>query len=304
MMTFQGKHMPLVSIIIPCYNGQDYVSRSIQSALDQSYENTEIILVDNNSNDNTLSILEDFQKQYPSRIRVFSEIKQGAPAARNKGLNEANGEWIQFLDSDDSILPEKIEKQVQIATQGNVGLVVGNFSYVDQEKKIDVIALRDKWSGLLKSRLGITSANLWRKKDVIDVAGFDEELVWSNDEYDLMFRMLKNQCVVKYDTVFQTFVKVRRSSVSRSMDKVIEGKILKSRITLVQNIAEFLFKENLFEKHSHLDFKRFLYILLTVNKYKHPDIYRSNINKYDFRCVPIIIKCKVHVKALIKAWKK
>ncbi len=218
---------PLVSIIIPCYNGEDYVSRSIQSALDQTYKNTEIILVDNNSNDNTLRILQDFQMQYPSKIRVSSEDKQGAPAARNKGLKEANGEWIQFLDSDDSIERQKIESQLSQINNNRIGLVVGNYVFSGPDGDVKREANRNYWIGLITSKLGITSANLWRKSILSEVNGFDEQLIYSSDEYDLMFRMMQKKIEVGYDDNFFTTIYFRPESVSKSRDH--------SRIVLIVN---------------------------------------------------------------------
>ena len=91
----------MISVIIPCFNSEEYITRAIESILKQSYTNYEIILVNNNSTDNTYNILQEYAKKKAGLVNVFNEYKKGAPAARNKGLSEAKGEWIQFLDADD-----------------------------------------------------------------------------------------------------------------------------------------------------------------------------------------------------------
>src|SRR5436190_23584848 len=103
----------MVSVIIPCYNCEKYITRAIESVLLQTHVNYEIIVVNNNSTDNTVNILNTYVSRHPHLIRLFHEYKKGAPAARNKGLYEANGEWIQYLDADDELMPDKLERQLK-----------------------------------------------------------------------------------------------------------------------------------------------------------------------------------------------
>ena len=104
---------PLISVIIPCYNSEEYLEECIQSVLAQSYTNYEIICIDNNSKDSTPQILKRLQAAHPDKIFLKKENKQNASAARMNGLSTARGEVIQFLDSDDLILEEKFETQIQ-----------------------------------------------------------------------------------------------------------------------------------------------------------------------------------------------
>jgi len=93
-----------ISIIVPVYNTEKYVGETIELLLGQTYKNIEIILVDNNSKDNSLKICKSYAQKDP-RIKVLSETTQGPSSARNKGLEEATGDYICFCDSDD--LPDK-----------------------------------------------------------------------------------------------------------------------------------------------------------------------------------------------------
>jgi len=100
---------PLVSIIIPVFNSEEYLAETIASALAQTWANKEIIIVDDGSKDNSLTVARSFGN---SSIKIFEQENKGASAARNKGLLEARGEYIQFLDADDLLSPDKIELQV------------------------------------------------------------------------------------------------------------------------------------------------------------------------------------------------
>ncbi len=111
---------PLVSIIIPSYNHANFIGKAIQSVLDQTYKNYEIILIDNHSNDGTHEIVGRFENK--ANIRILHINNNGIIAAsRNMGISAAQGEWIAFLDSDDSWMPEKLEKTMQVANKGEEG---------------------------------------------------------------------------------------------------------------------------------------------------------------------------------------
>lgn len=100
----------LVSIIMPSYNTAKYIGESIRSVLAQTYQNWELLIVDDCSTDNTDEVVAQFKD---SRIKYFkNERNSGAAVSRNKALREATGKWIAFLDSDDLWYPEKLEKQI------------------------------------------------------------------------------------------------------------------------------------------------------------------------------------------------
>ncbi|MCL5408450.1 MAG: glycosyltransferase [Candidatus Omnitrophica bacterium] len=101
---------PLVSIIIPTYNRADLLPRAINSCLNQTYKNLEIIIIDDGSTDNTEQVVKIFKDE--RIVYIKNERNKGIPATRNVGLKIAKGKFIGFLDHDDEFLPEKIEKQV------------------------------------------------------------------------------------------------------------------------------------------------------------------------------------------------
>lgn len=106
---------PLVSILIPAYNAESFIGDTLRSALAQTWLNTEIIVVDDGSQDGTLTVARSFAS---SRLRVISQPNQGAAAARNHALSICQGEFIQWLDADDLLAPDKVERQMDVFEAG------------------------------------------------------------------------------------------------------------------------------------------------------------------------------------------
>ncbi len=105
--------MTTVSVIIPAYNAERFLRETVDSALNQTYRDTEVLVIDDGSTDETPGILD----AYGDRIRVLRQANQGRAAACNAGVETARGEWIAFLDADDLWLPEKLERQMGECSQ-------------------------------------------------------------------------------------------------------------------------------------------------------------------------------------------
>lgn len=129
---------PKISVIIPTYNRAHLISRAIQSVLDQTYRDLEIIVVDDGSADNTEEVIKSFKNE---KIRYLQHNKnKGASAARNTGIRASRGEYIAFQDSDDEWFPDKLEKQIKAFNNSSpeVGVVYSGFYRVEGDKKIYV----------------------------------------------------------------------------------------------------------------------------------------------------------------------
>ena len=114
----------LVSVVIPAYNSEEWISESIASVLVQTHRNLEIILVDDGSTDRTVEVAETVLQGGRIPFRILRQANRGAAGARNRGWQVAQGGWVQFLDSDDLLAPEKIEVQVERALGTEGGDVV------------------------------------------------------------------------------------------------------------------------------------------------------------------------------------
>lgn len=121
----------LFSVIIPLYNKEKCIARTINSVLSQSYTNFEIVIVDDGSTDNSAAIVKTITD---SRIRLFQKENGGVSSARNYGTRKACGEWILFLDADDVLLPNSLRKMYNVLLScSNINVISGNYKIISKE---------------------------------------------------------------------------------------------------------------------------------------------------------------------------
>jgi len=184
-----------VTIAIPCYNASQWIAASVQSALDQSWPDKEVIVVDDGSTDDTLAILEKFG----DAIRLEKGAHGGANHARNLLLKAARSEWIQYLDADDYLRPEKIERQFSEAGAADETDVIYSPILTEEWKAGQALppvaepldSAADIYTQLLRWQLPQTSGALWRKATLEAIGGWDENPTQLCDEHDCYFRALK-----------------------------------------------------------------------------------------------------------------
>ena len=116
----------LVTVVVPCYNDGEYLIENLESLQEQTYQNFEVVVVNDGSTDpKTLEVLENLEQRFPSLdLRVYSQGNQGLPATRNTGIREARGKWILTLDADDMIAPDYLEKSITLAQAKDLDFVV------------------------------------------------------------------------------------------------------------------------------------------------------------------------------------
>lgn len=125
---------PKISIIIPVYNGEKYLAKCIESALEQTYRNIELILIDDGSTDQSYSICEHY-RQIDHRVRLLHKDNGGIGSSRNAGLAMASGEYVTFMDNDDWLPGDAIEKLYNLAQEHNADIAIGNFSLFSEKKQ-------------------------------------------------------------------------------------------------------------------------------------------------------------------------
>lgn len=136
----------LVSIITPVYNAAAFIEETIQSVIKQTYKNWELILVNDQSTDNSIVLIQSYLNAYP-QIKLINLVENsGAAVARNKGISYAKGEFIAFVDSDDVWHPNKLSKQIQFMQNNHY-----SFTYTD-------LALVDEQGETLKSQVGVAAS--------------------------------------------------------------------------------------------------------------------------------------------------
>jgi glycosyltransferase involved in cell wall biosynthesis len=236
-----------VSIIIPVFNSAAFLERAVRSALVQIGVK-EIILVDDGSQDDSLALCHQLRAE-SRKIQVHTHPEKnnkGLAATRNRGLEFAAGDWIQFLDADDELLPGKIQAQLDLLGQAGkaIPFIVGN--------SIDVFSdgrrhfnrfFSDPWIGLMCSKLGNSCANLFKHAVLKEVGFFDANLRTS-EEYDLMFRIMKLGYIPLYDPSFLTMIYKTNGSLSRGEQH--RQTLIRNWVNLRLGIRDFLISKGRF----------------------------------------------------------
>jgi len=124
----------LVSIITPCFNGERFIAETIESVLGQNYQNWEMIIIDDGSTDNTPAIVKQYERQDP-RIRYIYEPNSGSATARNKGIKDAEGQYIALLDYDDVWYPDFLQNQIGFMKQKNALCVCSSYERMNERSE-------------------------------------------------------------------------------------------------------------------------------------------------------------------------
>lgn len=121
----------LVSIIMPCYNGEKFIKETIESVLAQTYASWELLIIDDGSKDGSVDIIKSYQQD--QRIKLIQQANAGSAAARNNGIRQSKGQYMALLDSDDLWLPEFLEKQINFIKKKQVVCVCCSYSRIDED---------------------------------------------------------------------------------------------------------------------------------------------------------------------------
>ncbi len=210
-----------VSVIIPYHNAEKYIEKSILSVINQSHDELELICINDGSTDGSEQIAKNICDSNNFNTTFLNTNHEGPSKARNVGVVHSTGKYIQFLDADDWLLPDKISKQVELAiTKGFPELIVGSFKMITEAG--EVIQKRayvenqepSLWLLLMRSDLGNTCSNLFKR------SLFERSIKWNENirtslEYDLMFQILKQRKRIVFDNKIMTVI-TRRDSGSHS----------------------------------------------------------------------------------------
>lgn len=209
--------MPIVSVIIPTFNRAALLRRAISSVFLQTWQDLELIVVDDASTDDTAQLLQDCRD---SRLVMLRHAgNRGAPSARNTGLDKANGRYVAFLDSDDEWLPEKLSRQIQLieVCGESVGLVYTRFLKIGWPRQPEFKAIRGDASNeiLLRNFVGTTSTPLIRRSCLERSGGFDLSLQ-SCQDWDLWIRLAR---ICHFDCLPEVLVHYHHQAQSISMNR-------------------------------------------------------------------------------------
>lgn len=210
-----------VSVVIPCYNAQAWVAEAIESCLGQTYQPLEIIVIDDGSTDQSLEIV----KRYGDKIYWETGTNQGGNVARNRGFALAKGDYIQFLDADDYILPEKIESQVNLLEQEQGDVAYGDWCYQvhlpDGSSHFEKVQIAGPKKDFLESVLSnegwvAASCVLYSRQAIENCGGWDENLLAAQDRDVLVRVALQKAKFVHQSGCYSIYRRYGNNTVSRS----------------------------------------------------------------------------------------
>ena len=216
---------PLVSIITPTYEREDFIEEAVNSALGQTYKNIELLVIDDGSTDGTVDKL----KQYESdpRFNYFYQDNQGQSTARNKGLSIAKGEFVCFLDSDNHWAKNKIEESLKLfEIYPDTDIVYANVTLIDEHGTEISTENMTRHSGniskyLLRDNCVSFNTAMVRKKSIDEISGFDSTLRRA-DDYDFWLRLsAKNKFL--YVPQYWAYYRVMENQISSNKDARFEA---------------------------------------------------------------------------------
>ncbi|NLV75467.1 MAG: glycosyltransferase [Tissierellia bacterium] len=252
-----------ISCVIPCYNCQNFISKTVESIITQTIKPQEIILVNDASIDNTLDILKRIESQYLNKVRVLDlEKNQGASYARNYGVENAKGKYILFMDSDDiaeiTLIEEYLDRLGKLNGKIKDEYILSYSAYLQIDEKGN--QLSDTIRGiqvdpeeilgyeLVRNYIISTSGVLVKKDYFIKTGGFNEKIRYSED-WDLWLKLAQFGGFAYVD---KPLIKIRRhgTNLSSQVDKMLEGEKLVLKQYSINFVKKAIFNRKLdFDKN-------------------------------------------------------
>jgi glycosyltransferase involved in cell wall biosynthesis len=245
---------PLISVITPCYNSAKYIAQTIESVLSQTYQNWEMIIVDDCSTDNSHQIALGFAEK-DKRIRLYQlEQNSGVALARNRAIMESCGKYIAFLDSDDLWLPNKLENQIKLFDNNDIKIVYSNY------EKLSETGIRS--NRVIKAPSSVTYLELLKSNcigcltAIYDVSKTGKVYFeqFHHEDYILWLTILCSGCIARNTDTTEALYRVKKRSLSANKFIVLSWqwniyrKFLK--LPLFQSIYYFFFYAiNAFSKY-------------------------------------------------------
>src|SRR5438552_12941311 len=239
---------PLVSILIPAYNAERWIAETMRSALRQTWPNKEILVVDDGSTDQTLRIA----RQFPSKaISVVSQKNQGAAAARNKAFDLCQGDYVQWLDADDLLSPDKIAKQMEAAEQSQSKRTLfscgwGYFRYRPSKAKFVPTPL---WCDLSpiewvlrkwESTYHMQTATWLVSRELTEAAGPWDARLLGDDDGEYFSRVINASNGIRFVPQCRVYYRItptsRLSYIGRSVQKT-EAQFLGMKVQIAYRLA-------------------------------------------------------------------
>lgn len=261
-----------VSIIIPVYNSERTLERCLDSVINQTYKNIEILIVNDGSKDKSLEIMKEYQKK-DNRIMVINQENKGVSGARNAGLDKATGEYVTFIDSDDYIKANLIKDTIEMFNRYNCDVVRNNYelAYKDGNTKYrkelyeenEILSINEKKEKLIKNiLLGKVQSYSWLltiKKEILDKNSlkFDEDIFFMEDIVFLirLIFFIKNIYFVSEPKYY--YYQSNENSLTKDSKKYIKNI---NNILIMKKRLEKILKNNIYGPESYVKIINTIYL--------------------------------------------
>lgn len=219
--------MPEISVIVPTYNYAHFIGDCLDSIFAQTYKDFEVIVIDDGSTDDTARVLE----KYKGEIRYIYQENKGLPAARNTGIQAAQGEYLAFLDSDDLWLPEKLDEQIRfLRNDTDMGIIFSDASAFNEKGMIRKSILKEEnictgfcFQRLFMGNYLVMPTVMIRKRCLVESGLFDESLT-AVEDYDLWLRISLFYKIGFVDKVLAMY-RVHPSNMSGDFCRLMDNEI-------------------------------------------------------------------------------
>ena len=217
---------PLISVIVPCYNVEEYLPKCIESILNQTYRNLEILLVDDGSPDNCGRICDEYAAK-DSRIRIIHKKNGGLSDARNAALDVMTGEYVTFIDSDDYVSDEYVEYLYKIIKESGVKLSVSSYqTFVDDSSAeictnnplfVKIVHTNDALTGMFYQQIFDTSAwaKMYHRSLFSD--GIRYPKGWLYEDLPTTYRLMMKCDYIAFGNYRSYFYRIRNTSIELSL---------------------------------------------------------------------------------------
>ncbi|WP_407536954.1 glycosyltransferase family 2 protein [Cetobacterium somerae] len=250
-----------ISIIMPIYNLENYLEKCLESVLNQTLKEIEVICIDDGSTDNSLKILRKYKDE---RIKIFTKENGGVSSARNYGLKVARGEYIGFVDGDDFIEVDMYQKLYRNAITNKSDIVICNIKYIFSENNYKIFS--ENFLGVKKIKTNKELFNIkgyvWNKifkKQIINEIKFDENIKWGEDQLFFTETLFKSDIITFENSISYNYYQRQNSSTFVSNEKILD--LIKS----YKKIKDILLENKSYDIFKEIYLRNFLKILLFIN---------------------------------------
>ena len=281
----EEKDMPLVSVVVPCYNHEKYVAQTIESVINQTYKNIELIVIDDGSKDNSVEVIQELADKYG--FTFIHRPNKGLSATLNEGVKLSNGKYFSAIASDDILMLDKIEKQVEfMEANPDYGMCYGKIVYFENsiENTLEYPnSNKEGWlfDDLLNYGCFIPAPSTFMRKEVFENVGEYDESLWIED-WDMWLRISQKYKIGYIDEYFAYYRKHDSNISSQSLKMYQAQKNTIKKFSNLKNYTEIL-------KYWNIQWCNLL-----AKEHKKMSM------KYIYTLFPYILQNKNIVKCLIK----